>query len=58
MKISDIDIQILLFLWCLGAGISGIALLVPIYEIFVIVGSVGWVLVGLSTFLIFLHIKK
>ena len=58
LKASEIDIQILLFMWCLGAALSAVALLVPIYYIFVIVGSVGWVCVGLSSFLIILHIKK
>ncbi|MGD9672824.1 MAG: hypothetical protein AB7U98_05005 [Candidatus Nitrosocosmicus sp.] len=58
MQVSKIDIQILLFMWCFGAALSAIALIVPIYFIFVIVGAVGWITVGLSTFLIFLHIKK
>jgi hypothetical protein len=58
MEFSKIDIQILLFIWCIGAALSAIALIIPIYFIFVIVGVVGWITVGLSTFLIFLHIKK
>jgi hypothetical protein len=58
MEFSKIDIQILLFIWCFGAALSAIALIIPIYFIFVIVGAVGWITVGLSTFLIFLHIKK
>ena len=58
LKASEIDIQILLFMWCLGAALSAVALLIPIYYIFVIVGSVGWICVGLSSFLIILHIKK
>ncbi|MDN5845746.1 MAG: hypothetical protein L0H53_05660 [Candidatus Nitrosocosmicus sp.] len=58
LKVSEIDIQILLFIWCLGAALSAVALLIPIYYIFVIVGAVGWICVGLSSFLIILHIKK
>lgn len=58
LKASEIDIQILLFMWCLGAALSAVALLIPIYYIFVIVGSVGWICVGLCSFLIILHIKK
>jgi len=58
LKASEINIQILLFMWCLGGALSAIALLIPIYYIFVIVGAVGWVCVGLSSFLIVLHIKK
>ncbi|VFJ12566.1 hypothetical protein [Candidatus Nitrosocosmicus franklandus] len=56
--LNKIDIQVLLFMWCFGAALSAIALLIPIYFIFVVVGSVGWITVGLSTFLIFSHIKK
>jgi hypothetical protein len=58
LKVSEIDIQILLFIWCLGAALSAAALLIPIYYIFAIVGAVGWVCVGISSFLIILHIKK
>jgi hypothetical protein len=58
LKVSKIDIQILLFIWCLGAALSAVALLIPIYYIFAIVGAVGWVCVGISSFLIILHIKK
>ena len=58
MKVSEIDIQILLFIWCLGAALAAVALLIPIYYIFAIVGAVGWIFVGISSFLIILHIKK
>jgi hypothetical protein len=58
MQFNKINIQVLLFMWCLGAALSAMALIIPVYAIFVIVGAVGWVTVGLSTFLIFLHIRK
>ncbi|MDQ2685628.1 MAG: hypothetical protein M3Y25_07275 [Thermoproteota archaeon] len=58
MQFNKINIQILLFMWCLGAALSAMALIIPVYVVFVIVGAVGWVTVGLSTFLIFLHIRK
>ena len=58
MRVSEIDIQILLFIWCLGAALSAVALLIPIYYIFAVVGAVGWICVGISSFLIILHIKK
>ncbi|HXS60048.1 MAG TPA: hypothetical protein VN703_04485 [Candidatus Sulfopaludibacter sp.] len=56
--ISNINIQILLLIWCIGAAISAVALLIPIYIIFLIVGSVGWVSVGLTTLLILYGLKK
>ncbi|HEU5120510.1 MAG TPA: hypothetical protein VFT71_05945 [Candidatus Nitrosocosmicus sp.] len=58
MEFSKIDIQILLFIWCVGAALSAIALIIPIYYIFFIVALVGWITVGISSFLIFLHLKK
>jgi len=58
LKVSEIDIQILLFIWCLGAALAAVALLIPIYLIFAIVGAVGWISVAISSFLIVLHIKK
>ncbi len=56
--ISNINIQILLLIWCMGAAISAVALLIPIYIIFLIVGSIGWVSVGLTTLLILYGLKK
>jgi len=58
LKVSEIDIQILLFIWCLGAALAAVALLIPIYYIFAIVGAIGWISVAISSFLIVLHIKK
>ncbi|HKU83360.1 MAG TPA: hypothetical protein VJP58_04905 [Candidatus Nitrosocosmicus sp.] len=58
MKIPEIDIQILIFIWCLGAALAAIALLIPIYYIFFIVAAVGWISVGITSILIILHIKK
>jgi hypothetical protein len=58
MEFSKIDIQILLLIWCVGAALSAIALIIPIYFIFFIVALVGWITVGVSSFLIFLHLKK
>jgi hypothetical protein len=56
--ISNINIQILLLIWCIGAAISAVALLIPIYIIFLIVGSIGWVSVGLTTLLILYGLKN
>ncbi len=57
-NISEINIQILLLIWCIGAAIAAIALLIPIYTIFLLVGSIGWTSVGLITFIIFYGLKK
>jgi hypothetical protein len=57
-NITNINIQVLLIIWCLGAAIAAIALLVPVYSIFLIVGSTGWLCVGITTVLIFYNLKK
>jgi hypothetical protein len=58
MTISNINIQILLLIWCIGAAIAAIALLIPIYSIFLLVGSIGWASVTIITFLILYGLKK
>ena len=50
--------QILLLLWCLGAAVAAIALLIPIYSIFLIVGSIGWLSVITVTVLILHGLKN
>jgi hypothetical protein len=58
MKISEINVQTLLIIWCIGAALAAAALLIPIYSIFLIVGSIGWIDAGITTFLIFNVLKK
>ncbi|MGN6350116.1 MAG: hypothetical protein ACTHL3_01485 [Candidatus Nitrosocosmicus sp.] len=58
MNLSNFNIQILLLIWCLGAAIAALALFIPIYSLFLITGSVGWICVGITTILIFYHLKK
>jgi uncharacterized membrane protein len=58
MKASEINIQILLVMWCIGAVVAGIALLIPIYWIFLIVGSIGWTSVVIVTLLFFMVLKN
>jgi|KBSMisStaDraftv2_1062788.scaffolds.fasta_scaffold23502_4 hypothetical protein len=57
-KIYDINIQHLLIIWCIGAAIAAIALLIPAYNMFLLVASIGWLSVGITTILIFFHLKK
>ena len=58
MKVSEINVQILLVMWCIGAVVAGIALLIPIYSIFLIVGSIGWTSVVIVTLLFFMVLKN
>lgn len=57
-NITNINIQILLIVWCLGAAIAALALLIPIYSEFLLTGSIGWICVGITTILIFYTLKK
>jgi hypothetical protein len=58
MKVSEINVQILLVIWCTGAVVAGIALLIPIYSIFLIVGSIGWTIVVIVTLLFFMVLRN
>ena len=58
MKVSEINVQILLVMWCIGAVAAGVALLIPIYSIFLIVGSIGWTSVVIVTLLFFMVLKN
>lgn len=58
MKVYEINIQILFLLWCVGATLAAVALLIPIYWLFAVSGAVGWITVCITTVLIFFHIKK
>jgi hypothetical protein len=56
--IFNINLQILIILWWVGAIISGVALLIPQYKYYVILGSIGWITVGLTSGLIIYAIKR
>lgn len=58
MKVSEINVQVLLVMWCAGAVVAGVALLIPIYTIFLIVGSIGWTSVVIITILFFMVLKN
>ena len=58
MKVSEINVQILLVMWCVGVVVAGVALLIPIYSIFLIVGSIGWTSVVIVTLLFFMVLRN
>ena len=51
-------IYVLVAVWFAGAAIAGIALIVPDYSGYVIVGVAGWVTVCAATGLIVYEIKR
>ena len=51
-------IYILLAIWFAGALTAGGALLIPIYNQYVIVGAIGWVTIISSSALIFYEMKR
>jgi hypothetical protein len=51
-------LAILLLIWWAGAGTATVALFIPIYNNYVLVGSIGWGIVVVCTFLIFFEMKR
>jgi 4-hydroxybenzoate polyprenyltransferase len=53
-----INLQILIVIWWIGAAIAAGSLLIQIYELYVIVGIVGWIVILVTTALIVYEIKS
>ena len=53
-----INLQILIIIWWIGAAVAAGSLLIQIYELYVIVGIVGWIVVLITTALIVYEIKS
>jgi hypothetical protein len=51
-------VYILLAIWFAGAATAGGALFIPVYTSYVIVGAIGWIILSLSTVLIFYEMKR
>ncbi len=51
-------IYILIAIWCAGIVTAAIAIFIPVYTTFVIVGAAGWLTVAISTALILYEIKR
>jgi FtsH-binding integral membrane protein len=51
-------IYILIAIWCAGLATAAIAIFIPVYNNFVIVGTIGWVTVAISSGLILYEIKR
>ena len=48
----------LILVWWAGAGIATVAIFVPIYENYLVVSGVGWVVVAVVTGLIFVEMRR
>jgi hypothetical protein len=53
-----INLQILIVIWWIGAATSSIALLIGVYEHYLIIGIAGWMTVITTTTLIVYEIKQ
>jgi hypothetical protein len=53
-----VHIYILIAIWCAGIATAAGAIFIPIYENFVIVGTIGWATVAASSGLILYEIKR
>ncbi|HEX7274580.1 MAG TPA: hypothetical protein VF248_03110 [Nitrososphaeraceae archaeon] len=54
----SINLQILIVLWWIGAIVAGLSLLIPQYNYYLIVGSLGWITVVIASGLIIYAIKR
>ena len=52
------NLQILIIIWWVGAALAGISLIIPLYDVYLIVGIMGWIIMLISTSLIIYMIKK
>ena len=53
-----ISLQTLIIIWWLGAVTAAISLLIPLYSVYLIIGSIGWAVVLSTTALIIYEIKR
>jgi 4-hydroxybenzoate polyprenyltransferase len=53
-----INLQILIIIWWIGAAVAASAFLFQSYELYAIVGTVGWIIVLTTTALIIYEIRK
>lgn len=53
-----ISLQTLIIIWWLGAVTAAISLLIPLYSVYLLVGSIGWAVVLSTTALIIYEIKR
>ena len=52
-----ITLQILIIIWWVGAAVAAGSLLIHIYELYIIVGILGWMVILITTALIIYEIK-
>lgn len=52
------QIYLLIAIWCAGVATAAIAILIPVYNNFVIVAAIGWLTVATSSGLILYEIKR
>jgi hypothetical protein len=48
----------LILVWWAGAGIATVAIFVPIYDNYLVVGGVGWIIIAIATALILVEIRR
>ncbi len=52
------NIYILIVIWFVGIATAGIALFLPVYSDYLLVGAAGWITVAVSTTLVLYEIKR
>jgi uncharacterized membrane protein (DUF2068 family) len=52
------NLQTLIIIWWVGAALAAISLAIPLYDVYLIVGITGWIIMLISTSIIIYMIKK
>jgi uncharacterized membrane protein len=52
------NLQTIIIIWWVGATLAGISLVIPFYDVYLIMGITGWMVMLISTSLIIYRIKK
>jgi hypothetical protein len=58
ISVPRISLQILIIVWWVGAAAVGVAILLPSYSEYAIIGSIGWIIVCASTTLVMYEIRR
>ena len=53
-----VNLQLLIIIWWIGAAVAASSLLIQMYELYTIVGIVGWIVVLVTTTFIVCEIKR
>ena len=54
---KKINLQLLVILWWVGAGLALCSFFIPYYLLYILVGTIGWIIIIIMTLLIIYEMK-